>query len=161
MPVKFRPAGNFALTYFFIVLVVLVALSPLISMMPSRRQRQIAKLRQRAAMCGVQVQLRKPPAPVADSGLQPFYGRGRQRGDHRVAATAIYHLQGDSWISAAGEPCIEHNDLFKRLPDGVSHVYEAAREVGLFWNERGEESDVERISQVLQQLLTNTDNQEN
>ena len=43
------------MVYLLIAVVVLVALSPLLSMMPSRRQRELAKLRQAAASAGLYV----------------------------------------------------------------------------------------------------------
>ncbi|MCZ6829651.1 MAG: hypothetical protein O7F73_08700 [Gammaproteobacteria bacterium] len=141
------------MTYLLIALVVMVALSPLISMMPSRRQRQIADLRQRAANCGIRVQLRELPNAAKSGDLRPFYGRHRQRGDHKIAVNAVYQRHGEGWQSSAGAPSANLMALLAQLPPGVSHVCENLHEVGIFWDERGPEADVERIDAALQQLL--------
>ena len=44
------------MTYLLIFVVVFVALSPLLSMMPTRQQRRLANLRQAAAISGLYVQ---------------------------------------------------------------------------------------------------------
>ena len=141
------------MTYFLIALVVLVALSPLISMMPSRRQRQIASLRQRAVLCGMTVQLREFAEKPADGELRPYYGRHRQRGDRRGVASAVYRHNGDCWHASPGTIPAALSALLERLPVGVSRVCEDVQSVGLFWDERGEETDVERINEILQELL--------
>ena len=130
--------GGVVVTYLWIALVVMVALSPLISMRPTRRQRLIADLRQQAAICGVNVQLRALPGSPEGGELLPYYGRLRQRGDRPVTANAVYRREGV---------------LFAELPMGVSHVCENLQGVGVFWDERGEEADVRRIDEVLKRIL--------
>lgn len=149
------------MTYLLIALVVMVALSPLISMMPSRRQRQIADLRQRAALCGVTVQLRGLPHATTSGDSRPFYGRHRQRGDHTIAINAVYQRDGEGWQSSVGALSADMLALLAQLPVGVSHVCENLQGVGLFWDERGPETDVECIDGVLRQLLQGPDWQQN
>jgi hypothetical protein len=144
-------------TYLLIALVVMVALSPLITMMPTRRQRQLADLRQRAAVCGLNVQLRALPGAPEGSELLPYYGRLRQRGDRPAPANAVYSRKsvGESevWQCSCGDISRHQNQLLAALPPGVSHVCETSQGVGLFWDERGEEADVDRIDEVLQGFL--------
>jgi hypothetical protein len=145
--------GGVVVTYLWIALVVMVALSPLISMRPTRRQRLIADLRQQAAICGVNVQLRALPGSPEGGELLPYYGRLRQRGDRPVTANAVYRREGEAWRASAGDTPEQLRVLFAELPMGVSHVCENLQGVGVFWDERGEEADVRRIDEVLKRIL--------
>jgi hypothetical protein len=148
-------------TYLLIAFVVMVALSPLISMMPTRRQRQIADLRQQAAILGLTVQLRERPDASGSGEILPFYGRHRQRSDRKCSGNVVYRRSGDNWSASTGSIPTPLPTLFAGLPEGVSHVCESLHDVGLFWDERGPEADVERIDEVLQQLLQRGGLQEN
>ena len=61
-----------------IVLVVFIALSPLLAIMPTRRQKQVVQLQEGAAVRGMFVQLRK--LPVGEPGEEKFAFYGRRRG---------------------------------------------------------------------------------
>lgn len=148
------------MTYLLIAVVVMVALSPLLSMMPTRRQRQIADLRQQAALSGLLVQLRALPDSADSTGLHPFYARRRQRGD-RVASIAVYRRAGDGWSGAASDTVkrrwrpvsIAMATLLAQLPKGVSHVCENLHDIGMFWDEEGTQADIEQMVEVLEKLL--------
>jgi hypothetical protein len=148
-------------TYILIAVIIMVALSPLISMMPSRHQRQVAGLRQKAALCGLLVQLRTQPNAESNAGLLPFYSRRRPRGDRKLPTIVIYRRDGETWSCAAGTaaggrwtPAPEEMvQLLSQLPTGVSYVCENLHDVGLFWDEQGTETDIERMDEVLRKLL--------
>jgi hypothetical protein len=140
-------------TYFLIALVVMVALSPLISMMPSRRQRQIANLRQRASLCGMSVQLRAKPGAADTEPLVAFYGRHRERGDRKGVASVRYQRDGDRWVCPEGVSSAVPQSLLQQFPVGVSHLIEDLHNIGVYWDEQGVEADVERINDLLKQLL--------
>ena len=145
------------MSYFLIILVVVVALSPLISAMPTRRQRLIADLRQAAAVSGLYVQLRQSPLEDKDSPLRPFYGRRRQRTDAQSTATVTYQWAGQAWTALEGEWSPSAIALLGKLPAGVSLACEDRQGVGIYWDESGQREDVLTIDKVLKELLSARD----
>ena len=149
------------MTYFLIAVIVMAALSPLISMMPSRRQKQIANLRQRASLCGMSVQLLEKPGSAGTDPLVAFYGRHRQRDDRKGVASIRLRREGTGWAGQRGAASSAMEDLLKQLPMGVSHVTEDLHNIGVYWDEQGEEADVEVIDSILKQLLKGSYEKEN
>ncbi len=121
----------------------------------TRRQLQVANLRQQAAMCGLSVQLRDPPGAAADAQPVAFYGRHRQRDDQRGVRQCLYSPlpDGAAWQAEPGPLPPAVAELLSRLPAGVSHVSEDLQGAGLFWDESGAEADVRCIDEVLKTLL--------
>ncbi len=136
------------MTYLLILVVVLIALSPLLSMMPSRRQRQLADLRQAAASAGLYVKLEK----AADGSPRVFYGCRRQRGDRPEAPVSLAR-SGNDWVPAAGHWPSDRCAALEPLPEGVIGVREDREGVGVNWDEQGSREDVEAIAGVLRDLL--------
>ncbi len=136
------------MSYLLILLIIFIALSPLITMMPSRRQRQLADLRQTAASAGLYVKLEK----AQDGGQQVFYGCRRQRGDSS-AAPAILAPAETGWQATTGGWPAERLAALEPLPGGVLTVREDREGVGVNWDERGTREDVETIARVLRGLL--------
>lgn len=141
------------MSYLLIVLIVMVALSPLIKAMPTRRQRRIADLRQAAAICGLFVQYRQSPLEPADAPPRVFYGRHRRREDCRVGGGVSYRRLDPGWMPVKGEWPLTRIELLNTLPAGVSLASEDLQEAGVFWDEQGQQQDVERIDQVLKEML--------
>jgi hypothetical protein len=136
------------MTYLLILVIVMVALSPLLSMMPTRRQRQLATLRQAAASAGLYIKLERDEAQVE----QVFYGCRRQRGDSPASPAAL--VPGEfGWVAELGNWPRERLDLLSELPPGVDRVREDREGVGLVWDEQGSREDVEIIGRVLRGLL--------
>ncbi len=136
------------MTYLLILVVVLVALSPLLSMMPTRRQRQLANLRQAAAIAGLYVKLEQ----AADGSPRVFYGCRRQRGD-TTAAPVTLDRAGTDWVPSTGHWPSERCAALAPLPEGVFGVREDREGVGVNWDEQGSREDVEIIARVLRGLL--------
>ena len=137
------------MSYILIVVVLLVALSPLLSMMPSRRQRQLADLRQAAASAGLYVQL--------DSGLpgeseRVRYGCRRQRGD-RAIAPGTYVRDESGWRATSGQWPEDRLALLADLPEGVSEIREEMGGISALWDEQGGPEEVQAIARVLRSLL--------
>jgi hypothetical protein len=141
------------MSYFLIALVVMVALSPLISAMPTRRQRRIANLRQAAVVSGLFVRYRQSPLEPADSPPRIFYGRLRSREDAKVGGEIRYRCEQATWKSVKGEWPVPTLELLNALPAGVSLACEDFQGVGVFWDEQGQEQDVETINGVLKGML--------
>ncbi len=145
------------MSYFLIGLIVLIALSPLLKAMPTRRQRLIADLRQTAAISGMTVQLRQSPLEEREAPLRAFYGRRRSREDERLVQPVSYGRSGQGWRALEGQWPRSRLKLLEDLPGGVSAVCEEPQSIGVFWDERGGREDVLRIDQLLKTLLANRD----
>jgi hypothetical protein len=140
------------MTYLLIAFVVMVALSPLLSMLPSRRQRQLADLRQAAASAGLYVQLL--PTPVgSDAPPDVFYGCRRQRGDNPSAGRVRYQREDVQWRAVDRTWPAERLGLLSEFPEGVSEIREDGAGIGVVWDERGEREDVEAMARILRRML--------
>lgn len=137
------------MAYFLIAIVVLVALSPLLSMMPSRRQRELAKLRQAAASAGLYVRF-DTDLPGEREGV--LYGCRRQRGD-RPTALATYVRENAHWRPENGQWADDRLALLADLPAGVSEIREDVAGVSVLWDEQGGPEEVQAIARVLRSLL--------
>jgi hypothetical protein len=140
-------------SWLLIVLVVFIALSPLITMMPTRRQKQIANLRQAAAVRGLSVQLREPPSRVSLEGAPVFYGRHRAREARAVPQSAMFQRDDMAWKALDGELPGLDLEILQEMPEGVNLVWLSPQEVGVFWDERGDEDDLATIDGVLLAFL--------
>lgn len=136
------------MSYLLILLIIVIALSPLLSMMPSKRQRQLADLRQAAASAGLYVKLEK----AEDGSQRTFYGCRRQRGDTGVLPATL-SPDGKGWRETAGHWNAERMAALEPLPSGVLGVREDREGVGVNWDEMGTREDVETIARVLRGLL--------
>jgi hypothetical protein len=145
------------MSYFLIGLIVLVALSPLLKAMPTRRQRLIANLRQTAAIAGMTVQLRPSPLEDKEAPLRAFYGRRRGREDEPPLQPISCSRSEQGWRALEGHWPRSKLDLLEDLPGGVSLVWEELQSTGVFWDERGDREDVLRIDHALKALLANRD----
>ena len=141
------------MSYFLIGLIVLIALSPLLKAMPTRRQRLLADLRQTAAISGMIVQLRPSPLEQQESPLRACYGRRRSREDEALLQPASCGRSEQGWRALEGQWPSSTLDLLEDLPGGVSVVFEELQSVGVIWDEQGDREDVLRIDRVLKALL--------
>ncbi len=144
------------MSYFLIGLIVLIALSPLLKAMPTRRQRLIANLRQTAAISGMTVQLRPSPLEEKEAPLRAFYGRRRSREHEPLLQPVSYSRSEQGWRALEGHWPRSKLALLEDLPGGVSAVCEELQGIGVFWDERGESEDVQRIDRVLKAFLANS-----
>jgi hypothetical protein len=145
------------MSYLLIAIVVVAALSPLISAMPSRRQRLIADLRQAAAVTGLFVRFRQSPLERDDAPPRVFYGRRRTREDAKVSGEILYRCDEGSWTAVKGQWPKALLDSLQALPGGVSLACEDLQGVGVFWNEEGQKEDVSSIDSVLKGMLARAD----
>jgi hypothetical protein len=142
------------MTYLLIALLIALAIAPLMHFMPSKRQREQAQLRERAALSGLFVEFRdlpgKPEAlarmPAADRqviyyGLRLSPSRGKER-------------RNGSWIRAGGD----WQAVGSRLPAPASLTGMAPEilgasidegSCGVYWREQGDTETVERIVAAL------------
>ena len=145
------------MSYLLIAIVIVAALSPLISAMPSRRQRLIADLRQAAAVTGLFVRFRQSPLERDDAPPRVFYGRRRTREDAKVSGEIIYRCDEGCWTAVKGQWSQTLLDSLQALPHGVSLACEDLQGVGVFWDEEGQKEDVSSIDSVLKGMLARAD----
>ncbi|WP_027859129.1 hypothetical protein [Marinobacterium jannaschii] len=145
--------------------------------MPSKRQRQQADLRTRARSLGFQVQLSRITAPRAEGESEAeHYNTAGYRllriGENgKKVQTEPWHIfrvrsvrnEGlpEGWSWSVGERLLSEGqldilrDMLSQLPQGISSVESTPLYVTLYWDERGEESDLEQLKVQLQRLLDN------
>ena len=147
--------------YLLIVFVVAIALAPLSHFMPSKRQRQIAKLREYAAVHGLFVEFRSRPGR-----FRPGSDIGRDKSRDRAGHDTIYYgkrlppskqkrgQQSGVWLREPGGWV----SLERRLPvpaplqDLPAEILAASVDegsCGIYWRESG---GVELVAQITRTL---------
>ena len=138
--------------WLLIICVVFLALAPLLAILPTRRQRQVAELRQVAALAGLQVRLCAPPGSSREQRLAPCYGLPLN-GRRKLRLGGGYHREAQGWrnLDPNGEALPE--GLLEDFPEGVTHLVLSPEQAAVFWNERGANEDVHRIKNALEGIL--------
>ena len=146
------------MTYLLIIFIIALALAPLAQVLPSKYQRRIARMREFAALQGMFVEFRTvPESPMVrrtESGYQRgkiiYYGlRVPARSCEVEQPLAWVHGQ-DGWNSLPRRA--EVPPVLNGLPTGIIAVGIDQGSCGVFWQEAGDEADIERIYRVLCEL---------
>jgi hypothetical protein len=144
------------LTYLLILFVIALALAPLSHFVPSKRQREIARMREYAALHHMFVEFRRVPAR---DGYPPkerdrashetiYYGKRlpvtREKGEKARA----WLLESEGWVG------LERGDPAPPAMAGLAVPVLAASvdsaSCGVYWREAGGVEAVEQIRQVLE-----------
>jgi hypothetical protein len=148
--------GSTDMTVWIVVSILLVVLSPLAWLRPSRSQSGRMALRMEARRLGLAMQLtpqdwphwllQQPPNPCAQ------YHRAR-RGS-RPAVWSYWQKAPGVWVNQWQETCRDESLLnhFRTLPDNVYKVEADRQMIALYWGEKGEASVLQDISAVLKAL---------
>ena len=144
------------MTYLLIILVIALALAPLTHFIPSKRQRQLARMREYAALHGLFVEFRSPPGPLET----PRVGDDAPRGDliyygKRLPARRRRPIERGGWLrDSEGWRGLDRRrpvpDPLLELPPSVLGASVDEGSCGVYWRESREEEDVHRIRQVLE-----------
>ena len=144
------------MTVWIVVSILLVVLSPLAWLRPSRAQNGRMALRMEARRLGLAMQLtpqdwphwllQQPPNPCAQ------YHRAR-RGS-QPAVWSYWQKAPGVWVNQWQETCRDESLLnhFRTLPDNVYKVEADRQMIALYWGEKGEASVLQDISAVLKAL---------
>lgn len=159
-----------------IVLIMMSLLGSMMWVMPSPRQRFLAKLRLQASREGFHVQMVRVTPPRAAGQVEPEvlsatayrlprYNLEKSEREaftewqiFRQTAIADTGLP-EGWCWGTGERSLTEsqlktlNQLIGQLPDGVSSVESTPVHVSLYWNEKGDESSLETLKLLMQPLL--------
>ena len=140
------------MVYVLIALGLAVVIAPLISAMPSKAQRRVAAVRDRAKDLGLRVTLRPVPAVPARFRFAPqrdlacyqqVQPLGKSAlGEHRAYVFADGHWQPTQGASTAPE-------WLTSLPSGAPLVEVSDRYISIFWDEREGLEGLETIRQAI------------
>jgi hypothetical protein len=136
------------LTYLFIIFIVLVAIAPLMHFAPSKRQKQIAGMREAAALQGLYVEFRQLPGERLDVAYRPgeliYYGK-------RLPARLAGEIEAHHWIREPDGEWRGQNwrkklpDALESLPANVAGAGVDEGSCGVYWKESSNAEDVEKI----------------
>jgi len=128
------------MTLWIVLLLLVVGLSPLTLLIPSRHQRGRMDVRMQARRMGLGMQLsrqewphwltQEPPSPCAQ------YHRGRRRG--QVDTWCYWQLEPGNWVNQWREPCPDGGlaEQLARLPGDVYKAEASTQMVSICWGER-------------------------
>lgn len=141
------------MTWWIVVLLVAAALSPLVWLRPSPRQRGQMEMRLAARRLGLGMQLAQqewphwlpdhPPASCAQ------YHRGRRAG--RGDSWSYWQIAPGQWCNQWREPCGDEALLadLQGLPADVYKAEAGPRMIALYWGERGGEGELRQLMEFL------------
>lgn len=140
--------------YLLILLVVGLALAPLSHFFPSKRQRLVARMREYAAVHGLFVEFRDLPVrgtgPQIERKSQIIYYGIRLPPSRDRARSKLSWLPGDDGWAGLG-----HREPVPAaacgLPASVDALGMDEGSCGIYWQEQGEEADVEKIVAALRE----------
>ncbi len=139
------------MSWLLVVFILFVALSPLITMMPTRAQKQLANLRQAAIESGLQVQLQRPPGSPESERMMACYGL-RLGHRQKLTQTGKYRRQGVDWQNMDLRGPALPETITAQFPEGVTHLVLAPDGVHIFWDELDGETHLDQIRQGLEQV---------
>jgi hypothetical protein len=137
-----------------ILLVVALALAPLTNFLPSKRQREIARLREYAAVHGLFVEFRNLPGSdktLTGESRRPeqiiYYGRRLppSRGEPRPRRAWLAKDEGWSGLAHRSPP----PGCSGLLPAGILAMSQEEASCGVYWKESGGEAQVQQIVEAL------------
>jgi hypothetical protein len=144
------------LKYLLIIFVIAIALAPLSHFAPSKRQRQIARLREYAAVHGLFTEFRSLPGSAAgrarsrdQAGHETiYYGKRLPPSKHRRGQQGCAWLreQGD-WVSLG--PRVPAPALLRELPAEILAASVDEGSCGVYWRESGGVELVAQITRIL------------
>lgn len=140
--------------YLLILFVIALALAPLSHFVPSKRQRLVARMREYAAVHGLFVEFRSlparaAPAPGGRKSQVIYYGK-RLPPSRDKARSPLSWLPGESGWSGVGHRVPAPLDR-ERLPAAIQALGLDDGSCGIYWQEQGEEADVEKIVAALEE----------
>ena len=142
------------MTYLLIAVILAVALAPLLHFVPSKRQREQADFREKAAVAGLFVEFRDLPwshRERAAPGHRPeqtiYYGKRLPASRTEARAQCAWRRVGDTWegVELRNTP----PELLTELPPGVLAASVDEGSCGVYWREQGDLESVTCIIEVL------------
>ncbi len=139
------------LTYLLIIFVIALALAPLGHFLPSKRQREIARMREYAAVHGLFVEFRDMPvlggAPMPIRDVIYYGKRLPNKRSNPIDAAAWVRTQ-EGWRSAGRRLPVP--SPVQDLPQDIIAASVDPSSCGVYWSESTGEGGVEQIRQILE-----------
>jgi hypothetical protein len=144
------------LTYLLIAFAIAVALAPLSYFAPSKRQREIARMREYAAVHGMFVEFRQVPGRYGgglgkrEGALRDtiYYGKRLPPSKGKGEDTLIWLLEAGCWAGLEHRSAVPPALQSLAAPVLAASVGEGS--CGVYWRESGGVEAVELIRQVLE-----------
>lgn len=140
--------------YLLILFVVALALAPLTHFLPSKRQRLVAKMREYAAVHGLFVEFRAVPVrggrQARKSGDQNtiYYGKRLPPSNKERRSRTAWLPDGEGWRSL--EDRVAAPAMVTQLPASILAISLDEGSCGAYWQEAGDEADVQQIVACLE-----------
>ena len=146
------------MVYVLIALGLAVVIAPLISAMPSKAQRRVAAVPDRAKDLGLRVSLRPVPAVPARFRFEPerdlaCYQQVQSRAKSELGEQRAYVFADGHWQPTQGASTAPA--WLTILPLGASLVEVSDRYLSIFWDEREGLEGLEMIRQAIDSRQTN------
>lgn len=124
------------MTWLIVILAMGLLISPLVSSLPSKKQRALGRLRQHALVRGFRIER------LEEAG-QLYFGYRWQR-DMPAQKTVIKQV-----LSPQDQP-----EVFAPLPSGVVRIELNVHNILVVWDEKGCEADVDCLAECMRQLYS-------
>lgn len=145
-------------TFLLITFIIALALAPLAHFVPSKYQRRIAGLREYAALQGLFVEFRSPPVAVPSAaeryrpGSTLYYGLRLPINRRNEPPEQVWVRRDEQWQPGTGRGASPAQ--LEGLPSDVFAVGIDSHSCGIYWQECGEQAEIDEISRVLKELVT-------
>jgi hypothetical protein len=139
------------LKYLLILFVIALAVAPLTHFLPSKRQRQIARMREYAAVHGLFVEFRKLEGVTGvteRNGTVIYYGKRLPASPGRPVEPGTWLNSGSDWRSLGPLRSVPKPLLDLQVPVLGGSVDESS--CGVYWTESAGEDAVEDIQLALE-----------
>lgn len=143
-------------SFFWILVIIAVALAPLVSALPSEAQRYEARIREHAMQSGLLIKLETPPPVPARFRVSPegnlvAYRLRRPKPEPAFTERVLAVKSGSTWVSVPLEKDL--TGIMPAVPSGA-HIAELAEfAVTLYWDEKGDKEAVDCVIDALRSLL--------
>jgi len=143
------------MTYLLIILVIAIALAPLSHFVPSKRQRELARMREYAAVHGLFVEFRNVPtrercrqADRDRAGRDTiYYGKRLPPAKNKGEKNRAWWPENGSWRGLELRDSVP--SVLACMPPEVLAASLDGSSCGIYWRESG---GVEKVEQIRQQL---------
>lgn len=161
--------------WMIIVLIMMSLVGSMMWVMPTQRQKHQAKLRTKAKTLGFQVQLEKITAPRAKGEMEPesktipayriLREQMGKRERNNLRSWQVFRVESiadtglpSGWSWSDGEGTFNADQLallgevIAALPGGVFSIESSPVYSGLFWDEQGDETELESLKEQILKL---------
>ncbi len=138
--------------YLLIIFLLALAIAPLTHFLPSKRQRQVARMREYAALHGMFVEFRElagVSGVTERKGAVIYYGKRLPASLRTPVEPGTWLCSGDGWRSSG--PARSIPEQLAELPVPVLGGSVDQGSCGVYWTESAGEEAVEQIRLALEQ----------